>query len=158
FRLSRERLPSGLDFIAIPKTDAKPELKTLAKSIVDLSWRLSKRLKRDESAARRNKQEERSHAKAQRCQETHERPFLIFAPLRETILPRRPPSPFRLLFSAFCLLLSAFCLPPSRRPAHSYRAPRSPAAHSPPPLAESKSHRTARLAPNEPHDAARAPA
>src|SRR5215470_1482973 len=72
FRLSRERLPSGLDFIAIPKTDAKPELKGLAKSIVDLSWRLSKRLKRDESAARRNKQEERSHAKAQRCQETQE--------------------------------------------------------------------------------------
>ena len=72
FRLSRDRLPSGLDFIAIPKTDAKPQLNALAKSLVDLSWRLSKRLKRDESAARRNKQEERSHAKAQRRQETKE--------------------------------------------------------------------------------------
>jgi len=69
FRLSRERLPSGLDFIAIPKTDAKPELKGLAKSLVDLSWRLSKRLKRDESAARRNQREEQSQAKSQRSEE-----------------------------------------------------------------------------------------
>jgi ribonuclease P protein component len=72
FRLSRDRLPTGLDFIAIPKTDAKPELKALGKSLVDLSWRLSKRLKREESAARRNAQEERSHAKAQRRQETQD--------------------------------------------------------------------------------------
>src|SRR5262245_17322725 len=71
FRLSRERLPSGLDFIAIPRADARPELKAVAKSLVDLSWRLSKRLKRDKSAARRNEQE-RSHAKAQRRQETQD--------------------------------------------------------------------------------------
>jgi ribonuclease P protein component len=69
FRLSRERLPGGLDFIAIPRTNAKPELKALAKSLVDLSWRLSKRLKRDESAARRNERDEQSHAKAQRRKE-----------------------------------------------------------------------------------------
>jgi ribonuclease P protein component len=63
FRLSRERFPGGLDFIAIPRPDAKPELKALSRSLVDLSWRLSKRLKRDESAARR---EEKSRAETQR--------------------------------------------------------------------------------------------
>jgi ribonuclease P protein component len=65
FRLSRERLPGGLDFIAIPRTGAEPELKNLSKSLVDLTWRLSKRLKRDESAARRDQREEKFHAKAQ---------------------------------------------------------------------------------------------
>jgi ribonuclease P protein component len=65
FRLSRERLPGGLDFIAIPRNESKPEPKALAKSLVDLSWRLSKRLKRDESAARRDQREEKSHATAQ---------------------------------------------------------------------------------------------
>lgn len=68
FRLSRERLPGGLDFIAIPRTNAKPELKALAKSLVDLSWRLSKRLKCDESAARRSRDAE-AHAKTQRRKE-----------------------------------------------------------------------------------------
>jgi ribonuclease P protein component len=69
FRLSRERLPSGLDFVAIPRTDAKPELKSLAKSLVDLSWRLSKRLKRDESAARREKREEKPRTESRRRRE-----------------------------------------------------------------------------------------
>jgi len=68
FRLSRERLAGGLDFIAIPRPDAKPELKALSKSLVDLSWRLSKRLKRDESAARRT-QDAEAHAKTQRRKE-----------------------------------------------------------------------------------------
>jgi ribonuclease P protein component len=66
FRLSRERLPTGLDFIAIPRPDAKPELNALAKSLVDLSWRLSKRLKREESAARR---EDKSRAEPRRRRE-----------------------------------------------------------------------------------------
>ena len=69
FRLSRDRLPVGLDFIAIPRAVAEPELKILANSLDNLSWRLWKRLKRDESAARRNEQEERSHAKARRRRE-----------------------------------------------------------------------------------------
>jgi len=71
FRLSRERIPTGLDFIVIPRIDAKPELKALGKSLVDLSWRLSKRLKRDESAARRNEREQ-SRTKAQRRNEPEE--------------------------------------------------------------------------------------
>jgi ribonuclease P protein component len=54
FRMSREKLPEGLDFIVVPRNTAKPELQPLMKSLVDLSWRLQKRLKRDESAARRN--------------------------------------------------------------------------------------------------------
>jgi len=69
FRLSRERLPGGLDFVAIPRTEAKPELKSLTKSLVDLSWRLSKRLKRDESAARRDNRKEKPRAEPQRRKE-----------------------------------------------------------------------------------------
>jgi len=65
-RLSRERLPIGLDFIAIPRTDVKPQLKGVVKSLDDLSWRLWKRLKRDESVARREKREEKSRAESQR--------------------------------------------------------------------------------------------
>jgi ribonuclease P protein component len=68
FRLSRQDMPEGLDFVVIPRDGAKPELKALRKSLVDLSWRLFKRLKRDESTARRNDQEE-SRAKAQRRKE-----------------------------------------------------------------------------------------
>ena len=66
FRLSREKLPSGLDFIVIPREAAKPELQPLMKSLVDLSWRLQKRLKRDASAARSLDEAEKAHAKAQR--------------------------------------------------------------------------------------------
>jgi len=66
FRLSRERLPIGLDFIAIPRTDVKPQLKGVVKSLDDLSWRLWKRLKRDESVARRETREEKSRAESQR--------------------------------------------------------------------------------------------
>jgi ribonuclease P protein component len=58
FRLSREKLPDGLDFIVIPREGAKPELRPLMKSLVDLSWRLQKRLKRDESAARREQRDQ----------------------------------------------------------------------------------------------------
>src|SRR5215831_8776050 len=49
FRLSREKLPTGLDFVAIPRAPAPPELNALRKSIVSLSWRLSKRLQKDEA-------------------------------------------------------------------------------------------------------------
>ncbi len=54
FRLSRENLPTGLDFVAIPRAPAPPELNALRKSIVNLSWRLSKRLQRDEATNRRD--------------------------------------------------------------------------------------------------------
>jgi len=67
-RLSRERLPGGLDLIVVPRTDEKPELQPLKNSLVDLSWRLYKRLKRDESAERRQHEQE-THAKTQRRKE-----------------------------------------------------------------------------------------
>jgi ribonuclease P protein component len=53
FRLSREKLPAGVDLVVIPLADDLPNLQTLENSIVTQSWRLQKRLKRDESAARR---------------------------------------------------------------------------------------------------------
>src|SRR5262245_6749079 len=68
FRLSRERLPGGIDLIAVPRGEAKPELQSLKKSLVELSWRLFKRLKRDASDARRPRGPE-AHAKTQRRQE-----------------------------------------------------------------------------------------
>src|SRR4051812_8725255 len=46
FRLSREKLPEGLDFIMIPREGATPELEPLKKSLIDLAWRVQKRLKR----------------------------------------------------------------------------------------------------------------
>ena len=55
FRLSRERLPAGLDFIVVPRENIKPELQPLMEAMVNLSWRVSKRLKREASQARRNK-------------------------------------------------------------------------------------------------------
>jgi ribonuclease P protein component len=58
FRQSRKQLPAGLDFVAIPRADAPPELGPLSKSMVNLAWRLAKRLQRDKSAARRDQREE----------------------------------------------------------------------------------------------------
>jgi ribonuclease P protein component len=69
FRLSREKLPTGLDFVAIPRAPAPPELNALRKSIVNLSWRLSKRLQKDESAKRRTDQEEKRTRPNRRNQE-----------------------------------------------------------------------------------------
>jgi len=45
FRLSRERLPPGVDFIAIPRA-AEPELNLLADSLVDNARRIEKKLLR----------------------------------------------------------------------------------------------------------------
>jgi ribonuclease P protein component len=71
FRLSREKLPPGLDFIVVPRDGQKPGLQPLQKSLIDLAWRLQKRLQRDQSTARREKTEE-SHAKTQRREEKQE--------------------------------------------------------------------------------------
>jgi ribonuclease P protein component len=71
FRLSREKLPEGLDFIVIPRGAGEPELKALQKSMIDLAWRLRKRLQKDQSAARRIKLEE-SRAEAQRRGESEQ--------------------------------------------------------------------------------------
>jgi ribonuclease P protein component len=72
FRLSRLKLPEGVDLIAIPRAAAPPELGELSKSIVDLSWRLAKRLKREAAAERREKRADKSRAETQRRQETDE--------------------------------------------------------------------------------------
>jgi ribonuclease P protein component len=66
FRLSREQLPGGLDFIAIPKAKTPPDLGALRKSMVNLSWRLAKRLKGDESAARRGARDEKRTRRSRR--------------------------------------------------------------------------------------------
>ena len=57
FRLSQASLPAGIDFVVIPRPDAEPELGPLEKSLVNLSWRLAKRLKEADSTARRNARE-----------------------------------------------------------------------------------------------------
>jgi ribonuclease P protein component len=59
FRLSRGELPPGLDFIVVPKQTEKPELKPLAASLISLTWRLVKRLKREQAQGRRNATAER---------------------------------------------------------------------------------------------------
>ncbi|HZZ29509.1 MAG TPA: ribonuclease P protein component [Pirellulales bacterium] len=60
FRLSRQKLPDGLDFIVMPRAAEPPNLELLSKSLVQLAWRLQKRLKQDDSTARRNAQAEKS--------------------------------------------------------------------------------------------------
>ncbi len=66
FRLTREKLPGGLDFIVIPRNEVKPELQPLMKSMVDLSWRLQKRLKREEATARRQREDSTTQAQRRR--------------------------------------------------------------------------------------------
>jgi ribonuclease P protein component len=72
FRLSREKLPPGLDFIVVPRGAGEPELQPLERSLIDLAWRLRKRLQRDASAVRRTNAEEKTHAKTQRRKGTEE--------------------------------------------------------------------------------------
>jgi ribonuclease P protein component len=67
FRLSREKLPEGLDFIVIPRENATPELEPLKKSLVDLAWRAQKRLKRDAAAKRRDSVELKQREKEERA-------------------------------------------------------------------------------------------
>ncbi len=66
FRTSREKLPAGLDFVVVPRSGATPELRQLTKSLVELTWRLQKRLKREAAVERKNQLAEKSHAETQR--------------------------------------------------------------------------------------------
>ncbi|HEY2882567.1 MAG TPA: ribonuclease P protein component [Pirellulales bacterium] len=68
FRLSQSRLPKGLDFVVIPQASAEPELEQLKQTLVDLSWRLHKRLDRERSTENRLKRQEQE-AKRQRRNE-----------------------------------------------------------------------------------------
>ena len=61
FRLARPELPPGLDFIVVPRQSVPPQLQPLAKSLVNLSWRLVKRLKREQAQSRRNKIQDRQN-------------------------------------------------------------------------------------------------
>jgi ribonuclease P protein component len=45
FRLTRRRLPEGVDFIVIPRPDAEPKLAALLDSLPRLAERAAKRLK-----------------------------------------------------------------------------------------------------------------
>lgn len=66
FRLSREKLPGGVDFVAIPRAAAPPELSPLGKSMVHLSWRLAKRLKEADSGARREERKKQQYRRQRR--------------------------------------------------------------------------------------------
>lgn len=44
FRLSKERLPAGIDLVARPQKDAKPELPAIATSLVALARRIARRM------------------------------------------------------------------------------------------------------------------
>ncbi len=59
FRQARADLPPGLDFIVIPRGSGNPQLQPITKSLTNLTWRLAKRLKRDQSQARRNSIQDR---------------------------------------------------------------------------------------------------
>lgn len=54
FRLARADLPPGLDFIVVPRQSGEPRLQPITRSLTNLSWRLAKRLKREQAQARRN--------------------------------------------------------------------------------------------------------
>jgi ribonuclease P protein component len=54
FRLSRQRLPAGLDFIVVPRENVEPQLQPLIESLANLTWRLTKRLKREASQKQRS--------------------------------------------------------------------------------------------------------
>ena len=72
FRLSRQRLPADLDFVVIPRAAEPPELQSLSKSMVDLTWRLRKRLKREEATVRREEQADKSRAQTRKRKDADE--------------------------------------------------------------------------------------
>ncbi|MFH1923302.1 MAG: ribonuclease P protein component, partial [Planctomycetota bacterium] len=47
FRLSRERLPQGVDLVVIPRQGVKPELAPLLESLPQLAARVASKLKRE---------------------------------------------------------------------------------------------------------------
>ena len=46
FRTTRQELPSGIDFVAIPRQAMTPDLSELKKSLHDLAWRALHKLER----------------------------------------------------------------------------------------------------------------
>jgi ribonuclease P protein component len=72
FRLSRPKLPEGLDFIVMPRAADPPQLRELKKSLINLSWRLSKRLKHEAATERREERADQSRTQSQRRREAKE--------------------------------------------------------------------------------------
>ncbi len=54
FRLSQSQLPTGRDFILIPRPDAEPTLAALSKSLIKLSRIAARKVSEAENVARRN--------------------------------------------------------------------------------------------------------
>ena len=50
FRLHRHDLPTGIDFIVVPRVGSEPELGWLAESLVRLAAKVAKRLAADDSS------------------------------------------------------------------------------------------------------------
>jgi ribonuclease P protein component len=46
FRLSRTRLPPGIDIVVRPQKDAVPELEAISRSLSVLAWRIARRIQK----------------------------------------------------------------------------------------------------------------
>ena len=46
FRLNRHRLPQGLDLVVIPRPQAQPTLQNVTEALVQLAWRVNRKLNR----------------------------------------------------------------------------------------------------------------
>jgi ribonuclease P protein component len=46
FRLQRKRLPKGIDFVVVARSSEPPHLNQLQESLLELAWRVSRKLQR----------------------------------------------------------------------------------------------------------------
>ncbi len=46
FRLNRHRLPQGMDLVVIPRPQARPTLEGVAQALIQLAWRVNRKLNR----------------------------------------------------------------------------------------------------------------
>jgi ribonuclease P protein component len=49
FRLNRTRLPRGIDLVVRPRKGAQPEFERINRSLVELAWRVERRLRKSVS-------------------------------------------------------------------------------------------------------------
>jgi ribonuclease P protein component len=52
FRLSRERLPLGIDFVVRPQKEAQPEFDAIARSLASLARRIARRVQKGKTEVR----------------------------------------------------------------------------------------------------------
>ncbi len=50
FRLNRHRLPQGVDLVVIPRPQAQPTLESVSEALIQLAWRVNRKLQRRQSA------------------------------------------------------------------------------------------------------------